>query len=65
MSPASGLIRIRGSVRNFLIATNARSHSSFREPARLALLRVVKKGFKRSVNQEIKRPRAANRSISY
>ena len=63
MSPASGLTRIGGSVRYCLIAKNAWSHSSFHS-ARLALLRVVKKGFKRSVNREIKRPRAANRPVS-
>ena len=64
MSPASGLTRIDGSVRYFLIATNARSHSSFHS-ARLAPLIVVNKGFKRSVNREIKCPRAANRPVSY
>ena len=63
MSPASGLTRIGGSVRYCLIATNAWSHSSFHS-APLALLRVVKKGFKRSMNREIKRPREANRPIS-
>ena len=55
MSPTSGLIRIRGSVRYCLITTNARLHSSFHS-AQLAPLRVVKKGFKRSVNREIKLP---------
>ena len=64
MSPASGLTRIGGSVRYCLISMNARSHSSFHS-ARLAPLKVAKKGFKRSVNWEIKRRRAANRSISY
>ena len=63
MSPASGLTRIGGSVRFFLIAMNARSHSSFHS-VQLAPLRVAKKGFKRSVNREIKRPRAANRPVS-
>ena len=63
VSPASGLTRIRRSVRYCLIATNARSHSSFHS-ARLAPLRVVKKGFKWSVNREIKLPRAANRPVS-
>ena len=63
MSPASGLTRIWGSVGYCLIAMNARSHSSFHS-ARLAPLRVVKKGFKRSVNREIKRPKAANQKIS-
>ena len=63
MSPASGLTRIRGSVRYCLIVMNSRSYSSFHS-ARLAPLRVEKKGFKRSVNQEIKRPRAVNRPVS-
>ena len=63
MSSTSGLTRIEGSVRYRLITMNARSHSSFHS-ARLASLRVAKKGFKRSVNREIKRPRAANRSVS-
>ena len=63
MSPASGLTRIGGSIRYCLIAMNARSHSLFHS-ARLAPLRVVKKGFKRSINREIKRPRAANRLLS-
>ena len=63
MSPASGLTRIGGSVRYCLIAKNALSHSSFHS-ARLTPLRVVKKGLNRSVNREIKRPRAANRSVS-
>ena len=63
MSPVSGLTRIGGSVRYCLIAMNTRSHSSF-HLARLAPLRVAKKGFKRSVNREIKRPRAANQPIS-
>ena len=56
MSLASGLTRIGGSVGYCLIAMNARSHSSFHS-ARLALLRVVKKGFKRSVNREINAPK--------
>ena len=63
MSPAFGLTRIGGSVGYFLIATNARSHSSFHS-ARLTPLRVVKKGFKRSMNREIKCPREANRPVS-
>ena len=63
MSSASGFTRIRGSARYFLMAMNARSHSSFHS-ARLAPLRVAKKGFKWSVKREIKHPRAANRSIS-
>ena len=63
MSPASGLTRIEGSVRYCLIAMNAWSHSSF-HLARLVALKVAKKGFKWSVNREIKRPRAANRPAS-
>ena len=63
MSLASGLTRIGGSVRYYLIFVNAWSHSSFHS-ARSAPLRVVKKGFKRSVNREIKRARAANRPVS-
>ena len=64
MSPVSGLTRIGGSVRYFLIAMNAWSHSSFHS-TRLAPLRVANKGFKRSVNREIKRQRAANQPASY
>ena len=41
----------------------ARSHSSF-HLIRLAPLRVEKKGFKRSVNREINRPKAANQPVS-
>ena len=63
MSSASGLTSIGGSVRYFLIAMNARSHSSFHSTW-LAPLRGAKKGFKRPVNREIKRPRAANRSVN-
>ena len=63
MSSASRLTRIRGFVRYCLIATNARSNSSFHS-ARLAPLRVVKKGFKWSMNREIKCPRAANWPVS-
>ena len=63
MSSVSGLTRIRGFVKYCLISMNARSHSSFHS-ARLAPLRVVKKGFKWSVNREIKRSRAASRSIN-
>ena len=63
MSPASGLIRIGGPVRYCLIFVNARPHSSFHS-ARLAPLRVAKKGFQRFVNREIKHPRAANRPVS-
>ena len=64
MSPASVVTRIEGSVRYCLISMNARSYSSFHS-ARLAPLRVAKKGFKRSVNREIKRPRVANWPVSY
>ena len=63
MSPASGHIRIGGSIRYCLISMNARLHSSFHS-SWLAPLRVAKKGFKRSVNREIKRPRAASRPVS-
>ena len=63
MSPTTGLTRIKSSVKYCLIAMNARSHSSFHS-ARLAPLRVAKKGFKQTVNREIKRPRAANRPAS-
>ena len=44
-------------------AANTLLHSSFHS-TQLAPLRVVKKGFSRSVNQEMKRPRAANRPVS-
>ena len=50
-------------MRYFLIARKARSHSSS-HLARLAPFRVVKKGFSRSVQREIKLPRAASRPIS-
>ena len=63
VSPFPGLTRIGGFVRYCLIDANARSHSSSHS-ARLAPLRVVKKGFSRSVKREIKRPRAANRPVS-
>ena len=63
MSPIFGLIRIGGSVRYYLIAMNAQSHSSFHS-ARLAPLKVANKGFKQSMNREIKRPRAASQSVS-
>ena len=53
MSPASGLTRIGGFVRYCLISMNVWSHSSFHS-AQLAPLRVAKKGFKWSVNREIK-----------
>ena len=63
MSLACGLTRIWGSVKYCLISTNARSYSSFYS-TRLAPFRVVKKGFSRSVNREIKRSRVANRPVS-
>ena len=63
MSSVIGLTRIEGSVRYCLIAMNARSHSSFHS-ARLAPLRVEKKGFKRFVNREMKHPRASNQPVS-
>ena len=63
MSPASGLTKIEGFVRYCLIAMNARSYSSFYS-AWLDALKVANKGFKRSVNREIKRPRVANQSVS-
>ena len=63
MSPVSGLIRIGGSIRYCLIAMNAQSHSLFHS-AQLASLRVAKKGFKRSVNREIKCPRVVSQSVS-
>ena len=59
----SGLARIGGSAKYCLIWIKAQSHSSF-HPARLAPLRVTKNGFKRSVNREINRPKAANRLVS-
>ena len=49
VSPASGLARTRGSIRYYLIVVRALSHSSF-HPIRLAPLRVMKKGIRRSVN---------------
>ena len=60
VSLASGLARIGGSTRYRLIAVRASSHSSV-HPARLGPLRVAKNGFRRSVNREMNRPRAANR----
>ena len=60
----SGLVRIGGSAKYCLIRVKARSHSSF-HPARLAPLRVAKKGFKWSMNREINRPKAADRPVSY
>ena len=64
MSLCPGLIRIGGSVRYYLIAANAWSHSPSHS-ARLAPLRIVKKGFNRSMKREIKRLRASNRPVSY
>ena len=63
VSPASGLVRTRGSARYCLIVAKASSHSSF-HPAWLAPLRVVKNDFRRSVNREINYLRAANRPIN-
>ena len=59
----SGLARIKGSAKYCLILIKARSHSSV-HPTQLAPLRVVKNGFKRSINQEINRLKAANRPVS-
>ena len=63
VSPASRLVRTEGFVRYCLIAMRASSHSSF-HPARLAPLRVAKNGFKRFINQEMNRPRLANRPVN-
>ena len=63
VSPTSELARNGGFARYYLIAVRASSHSSF-YPARLAPLRVTKNGFRRSVNREMNRPRAANRSVN-
>ena len=60
----SRITRIGGSAKYCLIWIKARSHSSF-HPDRLVLLRVEKNGFKRSVNQEINRPKAVIRPVSY
>ena len=60
---ASRLARIGGSARYCLIAMRAFSHSSF-HPAWLGPLRVTKNSFRRSVNREMNRLRAANRPIS-
>ena len=64
ISPTSELARTGGSTRYCLIVVRASSHSSF-HPAWLAPLRVTKNGFRRSVNLEINRPRAANRPVNY
>ena len=63
VSPASGLVRIEGSAIYCLIAVRASSHSSF-HPVRLAPLRVAKNDFRRFVNREMNRPRAAIRSVN-
>ena len=60
----SGLVRIGGLAKYYLIWIKARSHSSF-HPARSAPIRAAKNGFKRSVNREINRPKAANRPVSH
>ena len=59
VSPTSRLARTGGFARYCLITVRALSHSSF-HPTRLAPLRVTKNGFRRSINQEMNRPRAAN-----
>ena len=61
--PASGLARAGDSTTYCLIAVKASSHSLF-HPARLAPLRVAKNGFRRSVNREMNRLRAANRPVN-
>ena len=63
VSPASALARTGGSARYYLIDMRASSHSSF-HLAWLAPLRVAKNGFRRSVNQEMNRPREANRQVN-
>ena len=50
-------------MRYCFISLRASSHSSF-HPARLAPLSVAKNGFRRSINREINRPKAANRSVN-
>ena len=62
VSPASELVRTGGSARYCLITMRALSHSSF-HLAWFAPLRVTKNGFRRSVNREMNRPRAANRLV--
>ena len=64
VSPASGLVRIGGLAKHYLMWVKALSHSSF-HPAWLASLRAEKNCFSRSVNREINRPRAANRPVNY
>ena len=63
VSPASGLVTTGGSARYYLIVVRALSHSSF-HPAWLTPLRVTKNGFRRYINREMNRPKAANRPIS-
>ena len=63
VSHASGVARTGGSTRYYLIAMRALSHSSF-HPAWLAPLRVTKNGFRRYLNREMNRPRAANQPVS-
>ena len=64
VSQTSRLARTGGFARYYLIVVRALSHSSF-HPTQLAPLRVTKNGFRRSVNREMNRPRAANRPVSY
>ena len=63
VSPVSESVRIGGFAKYCLMWVKARSHSSF-HLVRLASLRTEKNGFMRSVNWEINRPRATNRSVS-
>ena len=63
VSLASRLARTGGFVRYYLITVRALSHSLF-HPAWLASFRVTKNGFRRFVNREMNRPRAANRLVS-
>ena len=63
VSLVSGLARIGGSTKYILIWIKVRSHSSV-NPTRLASLGVAENGFKRLVNWEINRPKAANRPVS-
>ena len=63
VSPSSRLARTRGSARYCFIVVRALSHSSFHS-AWLAPLRVTKNDFRRSVNLEMNRLRAANQSVS-
>ena len=63
VSSVSGLRRIGGLAKYCLIWIKAQPHSSF-HPVRLDPLRVAKNGFKRSMNQEINRPKEANRPVN-